>query len=1083
MKKALFLLISTCTALITTAQLSFNQEDPFYTGDSQNNYFSDYALSYDYNKDGINDLLHLQNNELYVLLRTNNGFGEELLVYSHEQRLIGFSNTMDLNNDEQSDFVINTNSEILIFEGTSDGIEHSRTLSEINSRYVHLNDLDGDGDIDIVFNDSFEIYFVQGNGDGSFSSSTNLTEGIDEIGSVFDFQIVDIEGDQDEDIVFLDLNNSRIHLLKNLDFTFSLDKSVPAGNTTFGVADFNMDGIQDLVLYSPENSLEVHVDQGEIYELTHTYNSYNMYAIVPYDYNSDGRKDILISCKQSSLELLTSNGDGTFQEPEEISFEIPKFENPRFADFNSDGIPDIIGMGLNLNQIVFLPLYPQISSNEVYTTVGLRPVPASNNSCQLGDLDNDGFKDLVIFSVNGGIYVFYGNRDGFDSEYEVYESHEFTNSGYLLDINNDGYVDIISTYKSASGSFVGSEKHLNLQDRSFNPPSPYKYLTSDQHVYFNDFNKDGTLEIITAFDYNIAFLRNDDNYDEYYSTVINPNLVFNSIIEDIQIQDINGDDWDDLIVSIYNAPEVKIFLNNQAGGFNSPESVVLEDDQFATSLEVIDLDSDGVKELIVATLNETNFIFEVKIFRRNSISEGFSPSETFSVNGNYKIVDIISNDFDNDGDIDLFLNEFDNLVSSFILNKEEGLELSYPGLEPYGQNHVIAQDIDSDELTDFIRISMSGEFIHIVRNNTVVEPSSSTTEILDISQEDDVMTITMNELENSGRIVIIKAESEVDAYPVDGTFYASNANFGIGSDLGNNNYVVYQGDGSEFNISGLNTLTDYYLSVFEYNTDAPNNQIINYLTSDFASTEFVLLDSQEISTTGIQDYLVSDESFTVSLTSNSDLPVEISLISGPVILDNNVFTITGTGEVVIQASQAGNKYYFPFERTYSLFINKEEQILSFENQSDIPYETGSFEILITATSGEAVALELISGPIELNGTTASIIGSGTVVISATQEGNQFYLPVTANFEFEILEVLGVSEIGSYVLYPNPTSDRLLFNHSIKDYRLRIVDMQGVMHELKVDSNYSINIENLKSGQYLLIMTNQKESTRIKIIKR
>ncbi len=71
------------------------------------------------------------------------------------------------------------------------------------------------------------------------------------------------------------------------------------------------------------------------------------------------------------------------------------------------------------------------------------------------------------------------------------------------------------------------------------------------------------------------------------------------------------------------------------------------------------------------------------------------------------------------------------------------------------------------------------------------------------------------------RIVVAKMGSPIDAIPVDGQEYNANQTFSIGDDLGNNNFVIYDGNsnGTNLIIDGLNPSTLYYFKVFEYNKE------------------------------------------------------------------------------------------------------------------------------------------------------------------------------------------------------------------------------------------------------------------------
>ncbi|MDP2424275.1 MAG: dockerin type I domain-containing protein, partial [Bacteroidales bacterium] len=70
----------------------------------------------------------------------------------------------------------------------------------------------------------------------------------------------------------------------------------------------------------------------------------------------------------------------------------------------------------------------------------------------------------------------------------------------------------------------------------------------------------------------------------------------------------------------------------------------------------------------------------------------------------------------------------------------------------------------------------------------------------------------------AGVIVVARAGSAVDADPVSGTTYTANAAFGIGTQIGTGNYVVYNGTGTSVNVTALSGSTTYHYAFYEYNT-------------------------------------------------------------------------------------------------------------------------------------------------------------------------------------------------------------------------------------------------------------------------
>lgn len=90
----------------------------------------------------------------------------------------------------------------------------------------------------------------------------------------------------------------------------------------------------------------------------------------------------------------------------------------------------------------------------------------------------------------------------------------------------------------------------------------------------------------------------------------------------------------------------------------------------------------------------------------------------------------------------------------------------------------------------------------------------------------------------SGRIIIAHEWSPVNEVPQNGITYTGNSVYGIGTDLGNGNFVVYRGTDISVNVTGLSSGVEYYFSVFEYNG---NGAVISYLTNNPAIASRMIL--------------------------------------------------------------------------------------------------------------------------------------------------------------------------------------------------------------------------------------------------
>ncbi|GAB3540662.1 hypothetical protein GCM10027443_38910 [Pontibacter brevis] len=164
---------------------------------------------------------------------------------------------------------------------------------------------------------------------------------------------------------------------------------------------------------------------------------------------------------------------------------------------------------------------------------------------------------------------------------------------------------------------------------------------------------------------------------------------------------------------------------------------------------------------------------------------------------------------------------------------------------------------------------------------------------------------------------------------------------------------------------------------------------------------------QTIAFDPIPDKTLEDDPFTVSATASSGLPVTFSILSGPATISGNVVTLTGTGEVVVRASQLGDDTYNaapPVDRAFNVSsTGLESQTITFADIPDMTFGEGPVTLSATASSGLPVSFEVVSGPATVSGNILTITGAGDVTVRAMQAGNDTYsaaTPVAQTFTVE-----------------------------------------------------------------------------------
>ncbi len=101
-------------------------------------------------------------------------------------------------------------------------------------------------------------------------------------------------------------------------------------------------------------------------------------------------------------------------------------------------------------------------------------------------------------------------------------------------------------------------------------------------------------------------------------------------------------------------------------------------------------------------------------------------------------------------------------------------------------------------------------------------------------QNPDYITVHFTYGNGDGTMLIIRENSDVSKYPVDGVSadtYNYDANYGDGYNLGEDNFVVYNGGHAkgDITISGIDNTKEYYFAIIEYSGEGSET---NYRTGD-----------------------------------------------------------------------------------------------------------------------------------------------------------------------------------------------------------------------------------------------------------
>ena len=348
---------------------------------------------------------------------------------------------------------------------------------------------------------------------------TNINFGV----PIQDFAIGDFNGDGKVDVAFAGNGNFISVALGNGDGTFgspiltAVNVAGPLRSIVAG--DFNGDGKLDvavgngLVNYGNSvNSVEVLLGNGDgTFRSQSTYTT-NDGSMVVADFNRDGIPDIVIVHPQT-FGIFLGKGDGTFTGPVEYSAGGTP-STVAVGDVNGDGVPDLVTIvpTADTQGSVIVVLIGNgdgtFSAPNSYTLYSSVPIEEFDSAILLEDLNGDGNLDLAIEAAfTQGVWVCLGNGNGtFASPVQFNAAGQ--DEGYgagiaAVDVNGDQKIDLVTALKlhTAISNTLTSElqTYYGHSDGTFQlggilaPPATFLL----NKLVAADFNGDGRVDLMS----------------------------------------------------------------------------------------------------------------------------------------------------------------------------------------------------------------------------------------------------------------------------------------------------------------------------------------------------------------------------------------------------------------------------------------------------------------------------------------------------------------------------------------------------------------------------------------------------------
>ncbi len=447
------------------------------------------------------------------------------------------------------------------------------------------------------------------------------------------------------------------------------------GGAGVAVADFNQDGLQDLVFAGNLVADQIYLNQGNLKFENITEkagfadNGGWSSGIAIADVNNDGWPDIYITrelydnARELRKNVLYINNGPQNGQPDQITFteqaaafgvdDDERTRHAAFFDYDKDGFADLFLLnqppnpgnysellGMELLQPQFAPKlyrniegkrFEDVSAASGFFTTGFP------NSLSTTDLNNDGWTDIYIANdFDAADMVYLNNGDGtFKDVIHSAANHiSFYSMGVdAADINNDGWMDVMVLDMVAEDNY-----RLKANMSGMNPDAFWKLVNEGNHYQymFNALHLNNGLEQLSLSD--IGQMAGVSNTDWSWSNLI---------------ADFDNDGWKDIHVTngllrdIRNSDAAKTFPAYVTKTINQ----YLQDNPDGGEVTIWDiLDLDEAMDLLPSE-PLSNYIFQNNgdlTFTQKTKDWGMN-QKTFSNGSAYA-------DLDNDGDLEVIIN-------------------------------------------------------------------------------------------------------------------------------------------------------------------------------------------------------------------------------------------------------------------------------------------------------------------------------------------------------------------------------------------------------------------------------------------